>query len=631
MKDDHEETGRGVPDELIEEAVAHLREGRRLPAYLSPYLFETSKEYQLTYGGKARRADVLADTMAVPLQPVKTFGKPDNLQVLRTLIEMKEAGELRNDDGTDGVRLCYIDPPFATRREFQGARGERAYLDRVEGAEFVEFLRRRLILIHEVLADNGSLYVHLDEKKAHYVKVVLDEIFGEQNFRREIIWDTQVLSGFKTQAKNWVRGHDAILFYTKSNDYVFNKITVPHRQEYLDRFNQVDEEGRRYFGGRGERRYLDDVVKRGKAVGDVWNDIMSFQQMPTSLEKTGYPTQKPEELLRRIIRASSDPGDIVLDCFIGSGTAAVAAETCPDGARRWIAVDCGKYAIYATQERLLRRAQDDGVRSCFTLFNAGLYDYKAVRDLPWPEYRRFALQLFQCRPAEEQLAGVTFDGYLKDDRVLVFNVQEHPEATIGEAFVQDLAAVCKGRLGARCFIIAPALAVEPYEDYIDVDGTRFFFLRIPYSIIAELHKKAFTELRQPVSEDLVNVTIDAIGFDFIQPPRTECAYTRNDKTFVVAMQGFSSEAYYAAEQDEDISDLAMVMADYDYDGQVFDLDAAYFADDLAEAEWRIEIPANAVGDQLMLIYLDIYGNEHRETKRPRDFVRQRSRRKTKSA
>lgn len=344
------EGAKPLPEQQIEEITALLREGKRLPPQLFPHLFETSKEYQLGYAGKARRADVLADTMAVPLQPVRTFGPSDawsnmlvlgdNLQVLRRLVEMKQAGDLRNADGTDGVRLCYIDPPFATRREFQGTKGERAYMDRVEGAEFVEFLRRRLILIHEVLSDDGSIYVHLDEKKSHYIKVILDEVFGEQNFRREIVWDTQVLSGFKTQAKNWIRGHDTILYYTKSANFVFNKITVPHRQEYLDRFDEVEEEtGRQYFGGRGPRRYLDEVIAKGKAVGDVWDDIMSFQQMPTSLEKTGYPTQKPEELLRRIVRASSNPGDVVLDCFVGSGTTLVAAETCSDGPRRWIGVD----------------------------------------------------------------------------------------------------------------------------------------------------------------------------------------------------------------------------------------------------------------------------------------------------
>src|SRR5260370_13570273 len=211
--------------EQIEEITHLLRAGRRLPPHLFPNLFETSREYELAYRGKARRADILAETMAVPLQPVRTFGMGqgdwsnmlilgDNMQVLRQLLRLKDDGRLRNADGTDGIRLCYIDPPFASQREFTGSRNEKAYIDRVAGAEFVEHLRRRLILIRELLADDGSIYVHLDLKKGHYIKVILDEIFGEQNFRSEI-------SRVKCNPKNFEQAafgnvHDLIFFYSKS-------------------------------------------------------------------------------------------------------------------------------------------------------------------------------------------------------------------------------------------------------------------------------------------------------------------------------------------------------------------------------------------------------------------------------
>lgn len=268
----------------------------------------------------------------------------------------------------------------------------------------------------------------------------------------------------------------------------------------------------------------------------------------------------------------------------------------------------------------------------FALYNAGLYDYKAIRALSWPDYRRFALELFQCRDVEEQVAGVTFDGFLGDHRVLVFNFKEHPDATIGEGFVGDLAATCKGRLGNRCFIIAPAIAVEPYEDYLDVGSTRFFFLRIPYSIIAELHKRAFSELRQPDSAELANATIDAVGFDFIQPPTVECRYERNGDELVVRIDHFESDAYAATDSEEAIADLALVMIDYVYDGDVFDLDAVHYSDELRAADWSIRIPAEDVGSQLMLIYVDVYGNEYREAKKPSNFTGKprSSRKKTKA-
>lgn len=637
-----------LTEEQIEEIADHLRAGRRLPPHLFPHLFETSREYELAYAGKARKADVLAETMAIPLQPVKTFGDSsdgwsnmlilgDNLQVLRRLLQMKEAGELRNADGTDGVRVCYIDPPFATRREFQGSQGERAYLDRVEGAEFVEFLRRRLILIRELLSSDGTLYVHLDQRKAHYAKVILDEIFEEQNFLSEVIWSYGSASGGRAAGNKLVRGHETLLVYARRyGEQKFNRIFLPYSEKYIrDWFKWDDDDGRGSYRKRwrrdktgvskAEKQYLNESP--GMPLSTVWDDIQQLYADPRAYkpeqaehsEMTGYPTQKPQRLLERVIELSSNPGDIVLDAFVGSGTALAAAQTAPSGSRRWIGIDCGKYAIYTSQARLLRQAGKKSPKQSFTLYNAGLYDYGAVRDLPWPEYKAFALQLFQCRPMEEQVRGVPFDGFLGDARVLVYNFKDHKDAKIGESFVHDLATLCGEALGDRCFIIAPALAVEPYEDYLTVGGTRFFFLRIPYSIIAELHKRAFSELRQPTSEQLANATIDAVGFDFIMTPRVEASYEAAEESLAVTITQFESEAYSAKPSNGHAADLAMVMVDYDYDGEIFDLDAVHYAEDMAGASWCVEIPRSQVGKQIMLIYLDVYGNEHRETKTISDF------------
>ena len=311
------------------------------------------KEYELIYAEKVRKEEILTNTKAAPLQKVRTFSSEkkftdswenrlilgDNLKILRTLVDDPEV--------KGKVKLIYIDPPFATKQDFKKGL-ERAYTDKIVGAKFVEFLRARLILMRELLSEDGVIYVHLDEKKSHYIKVVLDEIFGEDKFQREIIWDISVLSGFKTIAPNWVRGHDTILYYSKTNNFKFNKLSTEHRQEYLDRFNKTDTDGRKYFDGRGEKKYLEDVISKGKRIGDVWGDIMSFQQIPTSKEKVGYPTQKPEALLDRIIRASSDEGDLVLDAFAGSGTTIAVAEKL---GRRWIGIDCGKLAMYTVQSQ----------------------------------------------------------------------------------------------------------------------------------------------------------------------------------------------------------------------------------------------------------------------------------------
>jgi DNA modification methylase len=615
-----------LSDEQIEEIAGLLRAGRRLPPHLFPHLFETSKESQLFYAGKARRAEVLADTMGVPLQPVKTFGDAseswsnmlilgDNLQVLRRLVQMKDEGQLRNEDGTDGIRLCFIDPPFGTGRELTGEKDQRAYEDRVADASFIEFLRRRLILIYELLASDGTLVVHLDQRKGHHIKVVLDELFGPTRLLNEVIWSYR---RWPSRSPIYQRMHDNLFWYRKGPSWPWN-------QEY----ESVSESYLRRFGGKtqildpetGTRKITSEEDTVGMPRRDVWEISIVAPNSPERRAAAGYPTQKPRALIQRFIDAATNPGDLVLDAFAGSGTTAVAAELAKDGPRRWIMIDCGKYAMYVMQRRLLRidEEQNTALPSAFTMFYAGLYDYEAIRRLPWDEYRTFALQLFQCRPDETRIGGVTFDGYIGDNLVLVYNYHEHPGARIGEAYVNDLSAICRGRLSSRCFIVAPALAVEPYEDYLDVDGTRFFFLRIPYSIIAELHNRAFSELRQPDSKEMTNATIDSVGFDFVQPPRVECDYIREGENLVVTVREFESEAYAAVESDADIADLAMVMVDYGYDGKIFDLDAVYYREDLEDGGYRIEIPADQVAKQLMLIYLDVFGNEHREVKRSANF------------
>jgi site-specific DNA-methyltransferase (adenine-specific)/adenine-specific DNA-methyltransferase len=135
-------------------------------------------------------------------------------------------------------------------------------------------------------------------------------------------------------------------------------------------------------------------------------------------------------------------------------------------------------------------------------------------------------------------------------------------------------------------------------------------------------QRAFSELRQPASAAAANATIDSVGFDFIQQPRVECSYMREGDELVVRILEFESEAYAARPSDVDIADRAMVMADYDYDGTVFDLDAVAYAEDLEARQWELRIPVSEIGTKIMLIYLDLYGNEHREIKEVGDFAAQ---------
>ncbi len=240
---------------------------------------------------------------------------------------------------------CLKGYDFVLQNAVSGSRsGMRAYL---------AFMGPRLAEMHRVLTKNGSIYLHCDPTASHYLRGVMDAIFGADNFRREIIWNLKTASDYKRQVNGFIRGHDVILYYTKSTGaFVFNKIFQPHKPEYIRRFRKVDPHGRHYRDDRpnSARQYLDKT--RGVALTDVWSDIMSFQQNATSTERLGYPTQKPRFLYERMIKTSSNKGDIVLDPFCGSGTTIDAAHTLK---RQWIGIDITILALDPMRQRLKDR------------------------------------------------------------------------------------------------------------------------------------------------------------------------------------------------------------------------------------------------------------------------------------
>lgn len=273
----------------------------------------------------------------------------DNLRAMAALLP-EYAGQ---------VGLIYVDPPFDTGTSYvqaltiQGEAGRRrphvlrevAYRD-VSGsgrAGYLQMLYERLQLMHALLADGGAIYVHVDPTIGPYVRLILDEIFGPTGFQREIVWRIGWVSGYKSAAANWVRNHDAILYYTKGRPAVFNKEYLAHPVGY-------------------RRRKGTSRAGRGYPVEDVWNasaaeqaltgahSLDSIQIKSFSTEKTGFPTQKNESLLRRIVRASSNAGGLVADFFCGSGTTLAVADQL---GRRWIGCDAGWRAIHTTRKRLL--------------------------------------------------------------------------------------------------------------------------------------------------------------------------------------------------------------------------------------------------------------------------------------
>ncbi|MCI6972139.1 MAG: site-specific DNA-methyltransferase [Eubacterium sp.] len=273
------------------------------------------------------------------------------------------------------VDLVYIDPPFASGADYAKkvyirrnpkvaeaiaqaeqeldvdelkAFEEKMYGDVWDKEKYLNWMYENLMAIKSVMSETASIYVHLDWHIGHYVKILLDEIFGEDNFQREIIWQLQGVAGFKSIAPNYVRAHDTIYYYKVSEEKIFNKQYLPYDEKQIKRFSSVDKNGRYYKTITKDRRlYLDE--SKGIALSDVWSDIASFQTVVNSPEICDYATQKPEALLERIIKASSNEGMLVADFFGGSGVTAAVANKLN---RKFIHCDIGVNSIQTTRDRL---------------------------------------------------------------------------------------------------------------------------------------------------------------------------------------------------------------------------------------------------------------------------------------
>ena len=613
-----------------------LKNGKEIPEIYKYAIFPTKqKEYELVYAGKMRKEDVLADSeeaKPVPLQIEKVFnGKKyplhsqdwhnllvfgDNLQILKTFCENKDP--LIKDKIKGKVKLIYIDPPFASADEFQNKDGAKAYNDKVKGAEFIEFLRRRLIVAREILADDGSICVHLDQKMSHYVKILMDEIFSKENFVNEIVWH---YTGNSMPIRCFPKKHDVIFIYSKNQkiEFDFSQILEPYSESTLKRYNHVDKDGKRYKISAlrdGKREIV--YAKEGKYPDDVWD-----MPVPRAKEEiTGYPTQKPEILLERIIKASTKEGNLVMDFFCGSGTTLAVAEKLN---RRWIGCDIGKLAIYTTQKRLLgidqskdlenpKKKYNKPVKS-FSVVTSGLYDLGKVFALKKDEYIRFVKDLFEIKETKtKKVGGIEIDGKKREFYVKIFPYWEFREASVDENYLQELHKSIGKKIDGRFYLIAPANNVNFISDYQEIGDVRYYFLKIPYQIIKELHKVQFKKLRQPQSKNQINDLDEAIGFHFIRQPEVKSEIKKSKDKIILTIKKFETaySRYETGEKLENFESLAMLLVDLDYNGERFMMADYCFAEDLQNQN-KIQFLKNACGKKIMLIYIDIYGNEFRET------------------
>jgi DNA modification methylase len=581
--------------------IALIQQGKPLPEKYRFVLFEDKREVELVWNGKTR--DVC--TTVLPFQSLEHIDEPrkktsDQLEMFdsrgrqlrgwtnkliwgdnKLILSSLKSGALRQQiEEAGGLKLIYIDPPFDVGADFsmdieiggETFHKEPNLLEQIayrdtwgRGADsFISMIYERLILMRDLLTADGSVYVHLDYRMLHNVRVAMDEVFGRERFLNQIIWKR---TSAHSSAKRYGPVHDALLFYSKSSTPLWNQVYQEYDQTYLDQFyTHIDADGRRWRrsdltgagvrqGATGEpwrgtnvtakgrhwfvppteldkldaagkihwpakdggmpmlKRYLDEQV--GVPLQDVWDDITPIHNL--GAERFGYPTQKPETLLERVIRASSNEGDLVADFFCGSGTTAAVAERL---GRKWITSDLGKFGIHTTRKRLIGvqrelKSKEKPFRA-FEVLNLGRYERQAYLNVGGRltgkqkddalaakerEFRDLILKAYKATGFGGNEGQPAQDGFFhgaRNGRLVVIGPINLP---VGRLFVEEVITECRKRGATRADILAfefemglfPAVLAEAKSKGIDL---------APKYIPAEVFDKRAVDKGQVVFHDI---------------------------------------------------------------------------------------------------------------------------------
>lgn len=453
----------------------------------------------------------------------------DNLLTMQALLAGDPQTGLPSLRGK--VDLIYIDPPFDSKADYRtpitlpNANLEQkptvieqfAYADTWEEGtiSYLKMIYPRLMLMKELLSKKGSIYVHIDWHIGAYVKIILDDIFEKDNFRNEIIWKRGTVKGAKAVGNQYARNHDMILYYSRSNDYVYHTQYLPYTEEYIkQRYTKDDNDGRGpytdqaigtrseeslkelekdnriFVTSNGKRRvkyYLSEA--KGIALDDSWNDISEVNSM--AKENVGYATQKPEPLLERIIKASSNEGDLVCDFFGGSGTTAAVAEKL---GRRWITCDIGKPAALVMRKRFI----DQNVKP-FLYQSIGDYQKEAFHNNKKlrrvGDLSQVVLGLFGALPfTPEQVSDRNF-GYIKGTRTLV--MVDSPNRLTTAATVRRAVEAKASLLGGdwdKVIVLGWNFAFDISQAIEKYKNSNVEVLVIPPDLLDKLSKKGFKKL-----------------------------------------------------------------------------------------------------------------------------------------
>jgi len=587
-----------------QEIVRYIEADKPLPDKYRFLLFEDKREVELVWNGKTNEVC----NIVLPFQVIEQVDEPraeKDTNFQKTLFDLDNRGRqlkgwtnkliwgdnklilsslkngpLREEiEAQGGIKLIYIDPPFDVGADFSmdieiggdtftkkpNILEEIAYRDTWgNGADsFIAMIYERLVLMRDLLAEDGSIYVHCDWRVNSHIRLTMDEIFGNNNFINEISWRR---ANSKTPSNKIAVIHDTILFYTKNKNYIFNTQYHEYKEGYVEsRYPYSDEDGRMYtlqamygkgpgpsrkFGdrvispppgshwrwtqerideamlkgiivfpkdGEGKPRFKDYLdTKQGIPLQTIWNDIPDVNSQ--AKERADYPTQKPEALLERIIKASSNEGDLVVDVFCGSGTTAAVAEKL---GRKWIVADLGKFGIHTTRKRMIgvqRQLKAEGKDyRAFEILNLGKYErqhYIGVNpNLREAEQQKqleekesaFVDLILRAYRAEKTEGFATFHGK-KNGRMVSVGPINMP---VTRLFVEEIILDCRKKHISRVDILGFEFEMGLFPNVLDEARAKGIDIAPKY-IPAEVFDKRAVEKNQVVFHDVAAIEVRPI-------------------------------------------------------------------------------------------------------------------------
>ena len=565
-----------------QEIIRFLEADKPLPEKYRFLLFEDKREVELVWNGKTNEVcNIVLPFQSIELVDEPRAEEPDeaNLQLdlfdergrqrkgwtnkliwgdNKLILSSLKNGPLREEiEAQGGLKLIYIDPPFDVGADFSmdieiggdtftkkpNILEEIAYRDTWgKGADsFIAMIYERLVLMRDLLAEDGSIYVHCDWRVNSLIRLALDEVFSSEYYKNEIRWKRQPPRGAKAISKQYARSSDSILYYTKLSSGIWNRQYKAYSEKYIKtKFTHTDKDGRLYridsigdyseksiaefrkqgkiydypSGKLGLIRYLDEA--KGEAVTDVWVDVNEVNSQ--ALEGTGYATQKPEALLERIIKASSDEGDLVADFFCGSGTTAAVAEKL---GRKWICTDLGKFALHTTRKRLIevqRQLKADGEDyRAFEILNLGKYERQHYIGLN-PNLRE-AEQEQQLEEKEKAFVNLILRAYSagRRDGFTAFQGEKAGRLVavgpvnlpVTRLFIEEIILECRKHRITRVDILGFEFEMGLFPNLLDEAKSKGIDLAPKY-IPAEVFDKRAVDREQVVFHDVAFIEVKPV-------------------------------------------------------------------------------------------------------------------------